>query len=97
MEADEGGFRNTPETYAVPLIGAIDMADVGMDHVLQVLLQETAAGPETGPFWTLMTKTASCARGQKEKALAWAEIRGLCHCRTKTTQLSRSKEGRFGR
>ena len=86
VEADEGGFRNpkhrqqwrnTLATYAVPLIGAIDVADVNTDHVLQVLLQETSAGPETGQFWTLKTETASRVRGRIEKVLAWAAFRGL--------------------
>lgn len=86
VEPGEGGFRNakhrqqwrnTLETYAVPLIGAINVTDVDTDHVLQVLLQETVAGPETGPFWTLKTETATRVRGRIEKVLAWAAFRGL--------------------
>jgi integrase len=86
VEAKEGGFknekhrqqwRNTLTTYALPFVGSVDVADVGTDHILQVLQQKTDKNEATGSLWNLKTETASRVRGRIETILSWAAFRGL--------------------
>lgn len=86
VETSGGGFknekhkrqwRNTLTTYALPIIGSVDVADVTTSHVLEVLQQETAKGDKTGPLWTVKTETASRVRQRIEAVLSWAAFRGL--------------------
>lgn len=86
VEAQEGGFknpkhrqqwRNTLATYAVPIIGKVDVADVNTDLILEVLQQETKKEDQVGTLWNIKTETASRLRGRMEAILSWAAFRGL--------------------
>lgn len=88
VEAGEGGFknekhrqqwRNTLTTYALPIMGSIDVSDVNTDLILQVLQQETSKKGEVGTLWNIKTETASRLRGRIETVLSWAAFRGLRH------------------
>jgi integrase len=57
-------WTNTLKTYANPIIGAIDVADVDIDRILKVL----------EPIWTAKTETASRVRGRIEAVLDWAAV-----------------------
>jgi integrase len=57
-------FKATLDTYASPKIGALNVADIELAHVLQVL----------EPIWQTKTETASRLRGRMEKVLAWATV-----------------------
>lgn len=60
-------WRNTLETYAAPVIGKLNVADIETAHIMKVL----------EPIWTEKPETASRVRGRIEKVLAWATARGL--------------------
>lgn len=88
VEAGEGGFknekhrqqwRNTLTTYALPIMGSVDVADVDTDLILQVLQQETSKKGEVGMLWNIKTETASRLRGRIEAVLSWAAFRGFRH------------------
>lgn len=74
IEAHEPGWRNAKHaeqwrntlasTY--PIIGALQVRDVGLPQVLAVLQ----------PIWTTKTETASRLRGRIESVLDWAIARG---------------------
>ena len=74
IEAHELGWRNAKHaeqwrntlasTY--PIIGALQVRDVGLPQVLAVLQ----------PIWTTKTETASRLRGRIESVLDWATARG---------------------
>lgn len=75
IEAHRAGWKNekhakqwasTLATYASPVIGALDIADVDMALVLKIL----------EPIWTTKNETASRLRGRIESVLAWATVRG---------------------
>lgn len=57
---------NTLATYAEPIIGQLDVASIGQQHILQVL----------EPIWRVKTETASRVRGRIEQILDWAAVRG---------------------
>lgn len=86
VETSDSGFknekhkqqwRNTLTTYALPIIGSVNVANVTTDLVLDVLQQETTKGEETGPLWTVKTETANRVRQRIEAVLSWAAFRGL--------------------
>ena len=58
-------WQNTLDTYAKPIIGNLDVAEIDTHHVVRVL----------EPIWTSKTETASRLRGRIEQILAWATIR----------------------
>lgn len=62
-------WTNTLETYAVPKIGRLLVADVGTAQVLEVLK----------PIWQVKTETATRVRGRIEAVLDWATVQ---HYRT---------------
>ncbi|MEO6743979.1 MAG: integrase arm-type DNA-binding domain-containing protein [Caldimonas sp.] len=55
-------WRNTLETYAYPVMGALLVRDVGKEHVMAALL----------PIWTGKTETAVRLRGRIELVLSYA-------------------------
>lgn len=59
-------WRNTLITYAYPIIGEMDVADVGLSEVMRIL----------EPIWYTKTETASRLRGRIETILSWAIVRG---------------------
>ena len=59
-------WENTLETYAEPIMGHLDVAEIGQDEVLRVL----------DPIWRTKTETASRLRGRIEQVLDWAKTRG---------------------
>jgi len=75
IESHRNGWRNakhaaqweaTLRTYASPVIGALDVADVELRHVLGIL----------EPIWQTKTETASRVRSRIENILDWATVRG---------------------
>lgn len=54
-------------TYASPTIGALQVRDVELAHVLKIL----------EPIWTTKTETATRVRGRLENVLDWATVRGF--------------------
>lgn len=58
-------WRNTLETYAGPVIGDINVADIDTGMVLSIL----------EPIWKTKTETASRVRGRIESVLDWATVR----------------------
>ena len=59
-------WRNTLTTYAGPVIGGLDVAQIEVGHVLKVLQ----------PIWSAKTETASRLRGRIESVLSWATTAG---------------------
>lgn len=75
MASLQAGWKNekhgkqweaTLTTYAYPLIGELDVRDIGLPHVLQVL----------EPIWHAKNETASRVRGRVEAVLDWATVGG---------------------
>ena len=68
-------WRSTLETYAFPKIGALPVAAIDIDLVLQVLRQEvpTKEGG-TAQLWHAKNETASRLRGRIESVLDWAKV-----------------------
>jgi integrase len=58
---------NTLETYAFPVIGGLDVAEITTEHVMAVL----------SPLWESKTETASRLRQRIEHVLTWASVSGL--------------------
>lgn len=58
-------WRNTLDTYAKPIIGALPVQDVDLSLVMKVL----------EPIWQTKTETASRLRGRIEAVLDWATVR----------------------
>lgn len=58
-------WENTLTTYAYPFIGAMDVADIDLPHVLECL----------NPIWTTKTETATRVRGRIESVLDFATAR----------------------
>ena len=71
-------WRNTLTQYAVPIIGALPVAEVDTAAVLRVLSQEVTdkAGNVEGTLWQARTETASRLRGRIEAVLSWATVKG---------------------
>ena len=59
-------WRNTLSTYAGPVIGDLDVAQIDTGLVLKVLQ----------PIWSEKTETASRLRGRMESVLSWATTAG---------------------
>jgi integrase len=59
-------WRNTLTTYAGPVIGGLDVAQIDTGLVLKVLQ----------PIWSEKTETASRLRGRIESVLSWATTAG---------------------
>lgn len=59
----------TLERYAFPTLGALDVADVGLTHVLGALQ----------PIWSTKTETATRVRQRIEAVLIWATVSGYRH------------------
>ncbi len=59
-------WENTLKDYAEPVLGHMDVAEIGQDEVLRVL----------DPIWRTKTETASRLRGRIEQVLDWAKTRG---------------------
>jgi integrase len=59
-------WRNTLATYAGPVIGGLDVAQIDTGLVLKVLQ----------PIWSEKTETASRLRGRIESVLSWATTAG---------------------
>jgi len=57
-------WRNTLATYAYPVIGDMDVADIELKHVLSVIK----------PIWLTTTETASRVRGRIETVLDYATV-----------------------
>lgn len=53
-------------TYADPVIGRLQVQDIGQAHMLRIL----------EPIWTTKTETASRVRGRIEAVLDWATVKG---------------------
>ena len=67
-------WESTLDTYAGPVIGAMPVASIAMNHVLRVLEQPASPGkPES--LWSAKPETASRLRGRVEKVLEWCEGR----------------------
>jgi integrase len=60
-------WSSTLATYAFPVFGNLDVADIDQGLVLRVL----------EPIWTAKPETASRVRGRIENILDWAKVRGL--------------------
>ena len=60
-------WRSTLTTYAYPHMGAVPIADVDTDHVLQALT----------PIWQTKPETAKRVRGRIEAVLIAATVKGL--------------------
>lgn len=59
--------------YVYPIIGQLNVQDIGRAHVLAVLEQHVG---KEGKFWECRTETAERVRGRIEKVLDWAKGRG---------------------
>ena len=59
-------WENTLATYATPLLGEMQVADITVHDIFRVL----------EPLWQTKTETASRLRGRIETVLAWATVRG---------------------
>ncbi|MEC8848762.1 MAG: integrase arm-type DNA-binding domain-containing protein [Pseudomonadota bacterium] len=57
----------TLETYALPMIGQLPVADIELAHVLRVL----------EPIWHTKTETATRLRQRMEAVLSWATVSGF--------------------
>jgi len=75
IEAKRAGWKNakhaaqwgaTLTQYAYPILGALNVADVTLPHVLKIL----------EPIWTTKTETASRLRGRVQSILDYATARG---------------------
>jgi integrase len=71
-------FVNTLAQYVHPILGSLDVAEIGTPHVLQVLEQKipAARGNPAGQFWQVRAVTASRVRNRIELVLDWAAVRG---------------------
>ena len=76
IAAHEAGWRNakhgyqwrsTIENFANPVIGSMNVADVGTAEISRVLL----------PIWTSKNETASRLRGRIESILDWCRVQGF--------------------
>lgn len=67
--------------YVYPHIGQLNVADIGLPHILNVFEQAVPVdrrgkGSEVGKFWEVRTETATRLRGRIEAILDWAKGRG---------------------
>lgn len=59
-------WRSTLDTYAAPVLGRKQVADIGVQDVLRTL----------EPIWQEKTETANRLRGRIENVLSWATVAG---------------------
>jgi integrase len=66
------------QTYAFPIIGAVDVSQIDKPAILRVLEQKVPASPghEAGKFWLIKTVTADRVRSRIELVLNYAKVRG---------------------
>lgn len=68
-------WRSSLDTYAVPMLGSMDVAHITHQDVLRVLNQSVdEAG---GTLWETKTDTATRLRGRIESVLSWATVSGF--------------------
>ena len=67
-------WRSSLDTYAVPLLGDMDVARITHRDILRVLTQPVAG--TGGTLWETKTETAKRLRGRIESVLAWATVSG---------------------
>ena len=60
-------WRNTLHTYAIPIIGDVDVAEIATEDILRVL----------EPIWQSKPETAVRVRGRIENILDWCRARKL--------------------
>ena len=74
-----GQWRATLETYALPILGELPVADIDVPLILKVLEQPVAAnlGYDAGSLWVTRQETASRLRGRLEAVLDWCKARQL--------------------
>jgi integrase len=60
-------WRNTLASYASPVIGTMDVAEIDTPDILNIL----------EPIWREKTETASRLRGRLETVLDWCKVRGF--------------------
>lgn len=65
-EKHQDQWRNTLETYAIPVLGTLTVQEIDTAAVLRVLQ----------PIWATKTETASRLRGRIEAVLSWATVSG---------------------
>jgi integrase len=65
-------WKSSLRRFAWPILGTLDVAEIGVPHVLKVLEQPVG----TGQFWTAKSVTADRLRNRIELILGWAEARG---------------------
>lgn len=61
-------WLSTLETYATPIIGNLNVAEIEREHVVKILTHDD--------LWTTKPETASRLRGRIEAVLAWARVNG---------------------
>lgn len=66
-------WRSTLDTYASPVIGGINVAEITTQDILRVLTQDT----DSGALWESKTETASRLRGRIEAVLSQATVAGF--------------------
>jgi hypothetical protein len=59
-------WRSTLDTYAAPVLGRKDVADISVQDVVRAL----------EPIWHVKTETATRVRGRIENVLSWATVAG---------------------
>jgi integrase len=71
-------YLSSLKRYAWPYLGSMDVAEIGVPHVLSVLEQKVAAekGYPAGTFWTARMTTADRTRNRVENVLSWCAARG---------------------
>ena len=60
-------WENTLESYALPIIGKMDIKDVDTAAIMRIL----------DPIWKTKTETAKRLRGRIERILDWATVQGF--------------------
>jgi integrase len=67
----------TLKTYAYPIIGQMLVSDIAINHVLEVLEQQTAANENRkGKLWYVKTETAKRLLGRLKTVLDFATVSG---------------------
>ncbi len=71
-------WKMTLQEYACRIIGDRPVADLTVQDIQRVLMQDTEdhRGEPLGPLWLAKTETATRLRGRIEKVLAWAAYAG---------------------
>jgi len=59
-------WRSTLDTYAAPVLGRKDVADISVQDLVRAL----------EPIWHVKTETATRVRGRIENVLSWATVAG---------------------